>query len=211
MPADAAGQVLEHGADLDPRRRLAGAQEDCRRLAALDMVDALRREAPPVAIGVEQRQLLVAVHRVAGVVDVQRERRRSPYAAVHRLFSTHRAPDSADFEKSDDIQRSGENLCVRGGRHLAREEMQWHGVDAGGEELDEAGPAVIAATSSAAISIRGSGRLAHVSGRRVSGDEKAGCGHPGSPFGSQGSQSLGTGWARNTQFASRPPKLTRFI
>ena len=35
-----------------------------------------RREAPRVVVGVEQRQLLVAVHRVAGIVDVERDRRR---------------------------------------------------------------------------------------------------------------------------------------
>ena len=75
MPADAPHQVLEEGADLGARRRLAGAQENRHRLAALHMVDMHRQEAPRVVMGVEQRQLLAAVHRVAGVVDVQRDRR----------------------------------------------------------------------------------------------------------------------------------------
>ena len=35
-----------------------------------------RQEAPGVVKGVEQRELLATVHRVAGVVDVQRDRRR---------------------------------------------------------------------------------------------------------------------------------------
>ena len=76
VPADAPRQVLEHGADLDPRRRLAGAQENRHRPAALDMVDVHRQEAAGVVEGVEQRELLVAVHRVAGLVDVQHDRRR---------------------------------------------------------------------------------------------------------------------------------------
>ena len=75
VPADAPHQMLEEGADLGARRRLAGAQENRHRLAALHMVDVHRQEAPRVVKGVEQRQLLLAVHRVAGVVDVERDRR----------------------------------------------------------------------------------------------------------------------------------------
>ena len=75
VPADAPHQVLQQGADLGARGRLAGAQENRHRLAALHMVDMHRQEAPRVVMGVEQRQLLAAVHRVAGVVDVQRDRR----------------------------------------------------------------------------------------------------------------------------------------
>ena len=68
--------MLEQRADLDPRGRLAGAQENRHRLAALHMVDVHRQETAGVVVGVEQRQLLVAVHRIAGVVDVERDRRR---------------------------------------------------------------------------------------------------------------------------------------
>ena len=57
-------------------RRLAGAQEDRHRLAALDMVDVHRQKAAGVVMRVEQRQLSMAVHRVAGLVDVERDRRR---------------------------------------------------------------------------------------------------------------------------------------
>ena len=48
VPADAPHQVLEEDADLGARRRLAGAQENRHRLAALDMVDVHRQEAPRV-------------------------------------------------------------------------------------------------------------------------------------------------------------------
>ena len=75
MPADAAHQVLEEGADLGARRRLARAQENRHRLAALHVVDVDRQEAASVVVGVEQRELLAAVHRVAGVVDVERDGR----------------------------------------------------------------------------------------------------------------------------------------
>ena len=71
MPADAADQVLEEGADLGTRGRLARAQEDRHRLAALHMVDVDGEEAARVVVGVEERKLLVAVHRIAGVVDIQ--------------------------------------------------------------------------------------------------------------------------------------------
>ena len=66
-------QVLDEGADLDPRRRLAGAQEDRHRLAAFHMVDVDGEEAAGVVMSVEERQLLVAVHGIAGVVDIQRD------------------------------------------------------------------------------------------------------------------------------------------
>ena len=68
-------RCLREDADLGARRRLARAQENRHRLAALHMVDVHRQEAPRVVKGVEQRQLLLAVHRIAGVVDVERDRR----------------------------------------------------------------------------------------------------------------------------------------
>ena len=46
------------------------------RLAALDVVDVHGQEAAGVVVGVEQRQLLAAVHRIAGIVDVEGDRRR---------------------------------------------------------------------------------------------------------------------------------------
>ena len=73
MPADAADQVLDEGADLGPGRRLARAQEDRHRLATFHMVDVDGQEAAGVVVGVEERELLVAVHGIAGVVDIQRD------------------------------------------------------------------------------------------------------------------------------------------
>ena len=56
-------------------RRLSGAREHRHRSAAHYMVEVDREEAARVIVGVEQRQLLVAVHPVAGVVDIWRDRR----------------------------------------------------------------------------------------------------------------------------------------
>ena len=91
VPADAAHQVLEEGPDLGARRRLAGAQENRHRLAALDVVDVDRQEAAGVVVGMEQRQLLVAVHRIAGIVDVERDRRgRGGEAAAEEIDQRRR-------------------------------------------------------------------------------------------------------------------------
>ena len=73
VAADAADQMLQQGADLSARRRLARAQENRHRLAALHMIDVDGEEAARVVVGVEQRELLVAVHGIAGVVDIQRD------------------------------------------------------------------------------------------------------------------------------------------
>ena len=54
VPADAPHQVLEEDADLGARRRLARAQENRHRLAALDMVDVHRQEAPRVVRALPQ-------------------------------------------------------------------------------------------------------------------------------------------------------------
>ena len=70
-----------------PGGRLALPQEHHDRLAAGHVIDMDRQEAAGVVVGVEQRQLLPAVHRVAGVVDVQRDRgrvlREAPAEQIH--------------------------------------------------------------------------------------------------------------------------------
>ena len=65
VAADTADQMPDEGADLDAGRRLSRAQENRHRLAA----DVDGEEAAGVVVGVEQRELLVAVHGIAGVVD----------------------------------------------------------------------------------------------------------------------------------------------
>ena len=59
-------------ADLLAGRRLAGAEDHRHRAARGGIVDVDRQEAARVVMRVEQRELLVAVDDVAGVVDVER-------------------------------------------------------------------------------------------------------------------------------------------
>jgi hypothetical protein len=71
--ANAANHMAQHGGDLDTIRRLAGTQDGCHRLAALRFVDMHRQKAMTVVMGVEQRQLLTAVHRILGIVDIEHD------------------------------------------------------------------------------------------------------------------------------------------
>ena len=68
--ADRADQAPEKGADLDALRPLRRAQDGGDE-AALAIEDDDRLEAVVVIMGVEQAQLLAAVHRVEGVVDIE--------------------------------------------------------------------------------------------------------------------------------------------
>jgi hypothetical protein len=61
------------GAHLDAVRRLAGTQDNGDRSAALGVVDVDRQEAAFVVVGVEKRKLLISVHHVDRVVDVERD------------------------------------------------------------------------------------------------------------------------------------------
>ena len=64
MAADALDDVLQDGADFLARRRLAFAQDHRHRLAGRPFIDVDRQETALVIMGVEQRELLLAVHRI---------------------------------------------------------------------------------------------------------------------------------------------------
>ena len=68
--ADRPHQAAEKGADLDALRPLRRAQDGGDE-AAVAIEDDDRLEAVVVVMGVEQAQLLAAVHRIEGVVDVE--------------------------------------------------------------------------------------------------------------------------------------------
>jgi hypothetical protein len=72
MAADRPHQATEKGADLDALRPLRRAQDGGDE-APLAIEDDDRLEAVFVVMGVEQPQLLAAVHRIEGVVDIQRD------------------------------------------------------------------------------------------------------------------------------------------
>ena len=74
------------GANLHARWRLAGPQNDGHRTAVFGVVNMDRQEAALIVMGVEQRQLLMAVHNIASVVDVQNNRRRLVRVRRHPLI-----------------------------------------------------------------------------------------------------------------------------
>jgi len=60
-------QPAQMGAHFDAGRRLAGPQHDGDRAAPFCGVDMDRQETALVIMGVEQRQLLMAMHDIAGI------------------------------------------------------------------------------------------------------------------------------------------------
>jgi hypothetical protein len=70
VAGDRADQTPEKGADLDTLRPLRRARDGGDE-AAVGVEDDDRLEAVFVVVGVEQAQLLAAVHRIEGVVDIE--------------------------------------------------------------------------------------------------------------------------------------------
>ena len=61
-------------AHLYPAGRLARPQDHAEALPARSIVDVDRQEAARIVVGVEKRELLVAMHPIERVVDVERDR-----------------------------------------------------------------------------------------------------------------------------------------
>jgi hypothetical protein len=76
------------GTHLDAARRPAGPQDDRDGPARLRVIDVDRQEAAFVIMSVEQRELLVAVGDIAGVVDVQGDGCGLARIAIHPHAST---------------------------------------------------------------------------------------------------------------------------
>ena len=81
--ADMPYQAAQMGAHLVAARRLAGPQHDRHGSALLRVVDVDRQEAALVIMSVEQRELLMAVDDIAGIVDVERDGCRLARVAIH--------------------------------------------------------------------------------------------------------------------------------
>lgn len=81
-------------ARLDAGRRLAGPQDDRHGEAAFRVVNMDRQKAAFVVMCVEQRHLLMAVHDIAGVVNIENDRRR--LAVVGRYPLIHERVGQAD-------------------------------------------------------------------------------------------------------------------
>ena len=78
-----AHEPAQRGAHLDTRRGLAGAQHDRDGTRALGVVDMDRQEAALVVMGVEERELLMPVHDIAGVVDIENDGGGLPIVGGH--------------------------------------------------------------------------------------------------------------------------------
>ena len=87
-----------------PRRRLAGAQHDRDGTASLGVVDMDRQEAALVVMGVEQRELLMAVHDIAGVVDVERDGRGLAFVGGHPLIDERIGQPDRVFQRRRVLQ-----------------------------------------------------------------------------------------------------------
>ena len=74
MTADRPHETADMTANLDPGGRLARPQDHGHRATGRRVVDVDRQKAALVVVGIEQRQLLVAVNHVEGVVDVEDDR-----------------------------------------------------------------------------------------------------------------------------------------
>src|SRR5262249_60438890 len=87
MHADAFDDMLENRTNLFARRRLARAKDHCHRLAACRFIEVNRQKAALVIMSVEQRKLLMAMHLVAGIIYVERDRRwRAPVALTGPIY-----------------------------------------------------------------------------------------------------------------------------
>ena len=94
---DATDETAQVSADLDARGRLAGAQQHGDRTACRGVVDVDRQEAALIIMGVEQRELLMAVNDIHRVVDVERHclRRLCVAGAVEIDHHAHQANEVA--------------------------------------------------------------------------------------------------------------------
>jgi hypothetical protein len=85
--------VAQDERHLGPIGRLAGAQDHHHRLARERLVDVDRQEAALAVVGVEARELLLPVHAVQGVVDVEHDPPRHRGEAVaEQLDQGHHHP-----------------------------------------------------------------------------------------------------------------------
>ena len=73
-------------AHFDARRGLAGAQHHCDGTRALGVIDMDRQKAAFVVMGVEERELLMPVHNIAGVVDIENDGGGLPIVGGHPLI-----------------------------------------------------------------------------------------------------------------------------
>ena len=106
VPADAADEAAQPSADFLTRWRLAGAQDHGDRPASGGVVDMDRQEAALIVVSVPFGELLMAVHDIERIVDVQNHRGRRLLVAG--------APDiDQRIGEPDDLFQRGRVLPAR--------------------------------------------------------------------------------------------------
>ena len=74
------------GAHFDAPWCFARSQHDCDGTASFSVVDVDGQEAALIIMGVEKRKLLVAVHDIAGVVNIENDGRGLAFIGRHPLI-----------------------------------------------------------------------------------------------------------------------------
>jgi hypothetical protein len=74
--ADAPNQAAQMGSHFLAVRGLAGAQDGDDAVPGGRVIDMDRQEAVLIVMGIEQRQLLMTMHCIGGVVDIEGDRLR---------------------------------------------------------------------------------------------------------------------------------------
>ena len=84
--ADMSDQAAQMGAHFDAAGRLARSQHDRDGAASLGVVDMDRQKAALVVVRIEQRELLMAVRDIAGVVNIENDAGRRAFVRRHPLI-----------------------------------------------------------------------------------------------------------------------------
>src|SRR6202035_5394569 len=113
VPADATDETAQVTADLGARGCLAGTQQHGDRPARRRVIDVDRQEAALVVMGVEQRELLMAVNDIHRIVDVERHRCRWGRVAGTIEIDHH-------VHQADEVAQGWRILPTRDGRLRAQ-------------------------------------------------------------------------------------------
>ena len=113
MPTDAADEPAQMAAHFLTRRGLAGTQQYCYRPRHRRVIDMDRQKTALVVMGIEERQLLVAVNDINRVIDIERHRCRwgRIAGAIEIDHDTH---------QPDQVAQRGRVLPPRDGRLRAQ-------------------------------------------------------------------------------------------
>ena len=124
--ADMPYEAAQMGTHLDAARRLAGPQHDRDGPALLGVIDVDRQEAAFVIMSVEQRELLMAVDDIAGVVDVERDgcrARTDSYPSMRRprcrSGGSHRAVEANSPAATASVGNTNPGPCPAADRRPA--------------------------------------------------------------------------------------------